>query len=185
MAKKITGADLLKGYYSSGEDSHTEKDDEKEKKKITGADLLEGANKISKYRITDTSSVNDDYINTFVSDANSFFKGAEETYKGIGWSNASSVYDSTNSTWQDIKTRADTINAWLYKNKSRLSEDSYKSLSETLNSIESNATSVLGGFESAKNFYVSKENTATSFGKPISRATLCYLTAHVAFHLTL
>ena len=105
------------------------------------------------YSTFDISGVNDDYINTFISDANKFFKGTEDTYKGIGWGNASSVYDSTNSTWQDLKKRQDTIKAWLYKNKSKLTEDSYKNLYEALNNIDSSASSVLKGFEGAKNFY--------------------------------
>ena len=158
MSKKITGADLLNGFNSSRED---EKDKDK---KITGADLLDGANKIYQYRNTNTDSVNDEYINTFISDVNSFFKGTEDTYKGIGWGNASSVYDSTNSTWQGLKTRQDTIRAWLYKNKSRLTEDSYKSLSETLDSIDSGASSILSGFEGMKNFYGQFE-TEDSYNK--------------------
>ena len=116
------------------------------------------------YSTFDTSSVNDEYINTFISDVNNFFKGTEETYNSIGWGNASSVYDSTNKTWQGLKTRQDTINAWLYKNRNNLTEESYKSLSDTMSSIDSGASSILGGFADAKKFYGQWE-TEDSYNK--------------------
>lgn len=156
MAQKITGADLLKGFYS-GNNSSTNKEEEGKKKKVTGADILAGANEIWNYRTIDTSGVNEDYINSFISDANNFFKGAEETYNSVGWGNASSVYDSTNSAWKEIQNRGTTIKAWLYKNKSRLNEDSYKSLTDTLSSIDSNANWVIEDFENASKFYSSFE----------------------------
>lgn len=134
------------------------KKEEEEKKGTTSSssasfDVAKRYEQYKYYDSLDTSGVNDEYINTFISDANNFFGGAEKTYNGMNWGNASSVYDSTNNTWQELKKRKDVLDAWLYQNKSRLTEDSYKNLSETLSSIDSSASSILGGFENAKNFY--------------------------------
>ena len=130
---------------------------EEEKKNSTSSstpfDVAEAYKQRKYYDSLDVSGVNDEYINTFISDTNNFFKSAEETYKGIEWNNASSIYDSTNTTWQDLKKRKDVLDAWLYKNKSNLTEEGYKSLSESLNSIDSGVTSLLGDLESKKNFY--------------------------------
>ena len=94
-------------------------------------------NKNQYYRSLDTSGVNDDYINTFASDANSFFSG-------VGDGNVS--YTDATSILSDLNTRYDIVNAWLYQNKSKLSGDSYKGFSESLNAFKS-------GLDSVKGFY--------------------------------
>ena len=157
MSGKITGADLLKGLKSRNNSSTDKDKKEEKKKKVTGADLLAGAKEIWSYRTIDTSAVNDDYINSFISDADSFFKGAEETYNGMNWGNASSVYDSTNSKWKAMQDRGTTIKAWLYKNKDKIDQDAYNSLSSALTDIDSGASSIFQNFDSAKAFYGSFE----------------------------
>ena len=141
--------DVAKAY----NEKKKKKDEKESNSSSTPFDVAERYKKYKYYETLDTSSVNDDYINTFITDTNNFFSGAEDTYKSIGWGNASSVYDSTNSTWQELQKRKDLVGAWLYKNKSRLTEDSYKALNDTLNSIDSGATSLLEGLGSAKDFY--------------------------------
>lgn len=98
-------------------------------------------------------SVDETYINTFITDANGFLGSAEKDYKGMGWSNASSTYRTKRSTWNDLEVRASHISEWLNRNKSKIEEDTYKSLSEVLSSFNSNASSMLDGFKSASEFY--------------------------------
>lgn len=101
----------------------------------------------------DTSGVDESYINTFVSDANSFLSSAEKDYGTVGWGNASSVYDGRSSTWQDLESRADTIEAWLYKNKANLDSEAYDNLSTAVSSYRSNASSIVDAFKNAKDYY--------------------------------
>ena len=110
------------------------------------------------YQTLDIDSVNQDYIDSFVSDTNNFFKSSEETYNGIDWYNASSVYDSTSNTLKDLKTRGDTIKAWLDKNKDRIKEEDYNNLYTTLNGINGSFDTVIGGFQQVKDFYSSFKN---------------------------
>lgn len=89
------------------------------------------------YNTLDTSVVNDDYLKTFVSDANSFISG-------VG-SNKLSYADAT-SRLGDLSSKYDTVSAWLYKNKSKLDEKSYNSISTALGELKS-------GFDSINKYY--------------------------------
>ena len=73
-----------------------------------------------RYRETDTDLVDQKYIDSLINDSKAFISTAEKDYGELEWGNASSIYESKNSTWQELNTRADTINAWLYKNRKRL-----------------------------------------------------------------
>ena len=77
------------------------------------------------YQTLDLDSVNDDYIEAFFSDTNAFF----ESVNG----GKSSFTDAT-SRLADLNKRRDTIEGWLYKNKSHLPENSYRSILDTVSS---------------------------------------------------
>ena len=79
------------------------------------------------YNSIDTSGVDDKYLNSFVSDVNSFI-GDYDGYK--------LSYGDVNTRLSDFTTRYDTIQAWLYQNRSNLAEDSYNSLSDALQSVK-------------------------------------------------
>ena len=113
---------------------------------ITGAQLLEEAKKSKRYNSIDTSGVDDKYLDSFVTDANSFFSG-------VGDSSIS--YTDATSRLSDLSTRYDTLQAWLYKNKSRLDEESYSSLASTLDAFNSNFTTIkdyYGKFETEEDY---------------------------------
>lgn len=97
--------------------------------------------------------VNESFINKFVSDVNNFLGSAEEEIGTVGWSNASSIYDTRYNSWKDLYSRSNSISRWLDENKSNLTEDSYKSLSSNLNSFRTNSSSVLDSFKSARDYY--------------------------------
>jgi hypothetical protein len=106
-----------------------------------------------KYLSIDTNGVDDKYINTFISDASNFLGSAEDEYSKIGWGTASSAFDSRNNAWKDLGSRYDTVKAWLYKNRDKIGDESYKSINEALDSYYSGANSVVNTFKSAKDFY--------------------------------
>ena len=144
----ITGNDLLKK--RRGSTNEDEKENENSSSKVSGEDLLK---RHKTYQTTNTDSVDQKYIDSFMSDAKTFFTTAAEDYGGIGWSNASSYYDSRNATWQDLNTRADTIGAWLYKNRNSIDIEEYDSLNKSLDTIRGDASSVLDSFKSAVDYY--------------------------------
>jgi hypothetical protein len=159
MAGKITGADILNNYYNSRKSSSSSKDEKEEKKKaVTAADILKGAENIRKYNNTDTSGVDQKYIDTFFTDANNYLSSAEKDFESVGWGNASSSFDSRNAAWSDLSARADTINAWLYKNRSNMKEEDYSNLYKTLDDFRTSGSSVLDSFGSARDYYAQWES---------------------------
>ena len=64
--------------------------------------------------------VDEKYLTTFISDTNSFFDSI---------SAGSISYNDATSRLRDLSTRYDTVEGWLYQNKSNLDEETYKSLS--------------------------------------------------------
>ena len=137
----ITGNDLLK---------KSKENKKKENEAISGEDLI---NRLKTYQSADTSSVDQKYIDSFMTDANSFLTTAEKDYGGVGWANASSSYDSRNSTWKELSARADAIGAWLYKNRNSLDSDVYKTLSDSLSEIRGSGSSILNTFKGAVDHY--------------------------------
>lgn len=98
------------------------------------------------YNSLDTSGVNSDYINTFVSDTKSFLKG-------IG--DYSIDYDTANSSLSDLNSRYDTIQAYLYKNKSNFDDETYGNLTSGLGEFRNS-------FDSINKFY-SQFDSADSY----------------------
>lgn len=86
----------------------------------------------------DTSSVDEKYINSFMSDANTFFSSFKD--------GNTPHYASATTSLKDLETRNDTIQGWLYKNKNRLDEKSYNELSNYIESFNS-------GLGEVKNYY--------------------------------
>ena len=72
--------------------------------------------------------IDDDYINSFLSDANDFIKRTQESLQGADWNSHSSLYDSWKSTRADLNSRADTIRSYLNVNKSRIGEEAYNGI---------------------------------------------------------
>jgi hypothetical protein len=145
----VSGAGQASEDYRLNNASNKEKNDkDDEKSSYVGSERYE---KIKEKVYS--SIVTKDYINTFVSDANNFFGTVEEEYNSLGWSNASSAYDTRRNTWQDLETRAGYIGKWLEQNKGIIDEETYNSLSSTLDSIESNGAPLVKSFMDVRDFY--------------------------------
>jgi hypothetical protein len=110
------------------------------------------------YNSIDTSGVDQKYIDTFFNDANNFLSSAEKDFGSVGWGNASSSFDSRNTSWGDLSTRADTIGAWLYKNKGNIKEEDYNNLYKTLDDFRTSGSSVLDSFGSARDYFAQWES---------------------------
>ena len=136
----ITGKDLLE----------KRKKKQEENKSISGEDLI---NKLKTYRAADSNVVDQTYIDSFIKDAQSFHSSAEKDYSGVNWANASSVYDTRNSTYKDLSSRAYAIHKWLTQNKDNINPENYKSLSSSLDEFSTGLSSADNAFRSARDFY--------------------------------
>ena len=76
-------------------------------------------NKIKYYNSLDVSGVNDAYINSFVTDTNSFLSSAKDFNVG---------YDSAIASLRDLNSRYDTIQAYLHKNRNNFDDETYGNL---------------------------------------------------------
>ena len=108
----------------SGMDRFYQRQKEKEKAKETKSQPLSSGGmdrfyQKQHYNSLDTSAVNESYINTFVSDANNFFKTSEND-------------DRAYSKWQDLSSRSETISAWLYKNRNNLDSKTYEGIANAV-----------------------------------------------------
>ena len=100
-----------------------------------------------------TYEIDQDYINSFITDANNFLSTVEDDYKNVGWWNAGSTYESYRSTWSDLEKRADQVAGWLGQNKDKLDQETYNSLYSAVNNIKSGASTTLESFKNASDFY--------------------------------
>ena len=105
------------------------------------------------YSQFDTSGVDEAYIDAFYNDWNNFSSSAEKDYGGLGWGNASSSYDSRSRLWNELSTRADTISAWAYKNRSNLTDEGYANLTKDLNEIRGSGSNILKSFQTEADYY--------------------------------
>ena len=115
--------------------------------------LIDELNERKRYSAIDTTGVDQKYIDSFINDANTFLTTAEKDYGGIGWGNASSSYDSRNTSWQDLNTRADTVEAWLYKNRNSIDGNVYDSLNKWLADFRGVGSSIINSFKSEVDYY--------------------------------
>lgn len=126
----------------------------------TSISARQAAEQIRLYNTLSTDSVDQKYIDAFISDSTNFLSNAQKSYSSLGYSNASSTYDTISSTWKDLDARRNTIAAWLYKNKNTINKETYDSVSESLNSFGTDAQSIISSFENALNEYSKFETEA-------------------------
>ena len=137
-------------------DRYNKKKEEKEKgskSQSNSGGVAERYEKLKYYQTLDVDSVDESYINAFISDANSFFGGVND--KSIG-------YNAAQSTLGDLTTRYDTIQGWLYKNQSRLDAEAYSTLSSTFDGLQ-------GNFDSIRDYY-SKFGSEEAYKQAVKQA---------------
>ena len=106
------------------------------------------------------SVVDQDFINSFLSDANSFLGSAEEDYGKVAWGNASSLYESKLTTRNDLDSRAASIRAWASQNMEKLGRDAYTTITSMLNNYTNGSKSIMDSFKSANDYYTQFESEA-------------------------
>ena len=99
------------------------------------------------------SQVDQNYIDSFFTDAKKFVYSSEEEYQGIRWKNASGIYKVKKTTVDDLDSRSKNIRSWLELNKDTLTEDSYTNISSYLDDYNESAKSILSKFEKKRDYY--------------------------------
>lgn len=109
--------------------------------------------RISRYISADTSMVNQEYINSFLKDADSYFKTAESDYGNVSWGNATNSYNTKNQAWTDLTSRADAVGAYLFNNRNSISQDVYDNYQKYLDSFYEGGQGVVNSFKSSADYY--------------------------------
>jgi hypothetical protein len=99
------------------------------------------------------SGVDQNYINSFFSDANEYINSAVKEYESLGWSNASSAYTSRYGKWEDLNKRSTYISQWLGTNKDKYDEKTYKDLYSSIEGYKTSINTVRKSFEDAYRNY--------------------------------
>lgn len=84
------------------------------------------AHQKKRYSEYDISLVDQNYINSFVSDANTFLNSAND----FGME-----YDSAQSSISELEKRYNTVKAWMFNNKEGFNKDKYAELNKTFNNF--------------------------------------------------
>lgn len=133
----VTGQDLLNKQ-------------KKNKKNVTGKDLLDRYNRSLS---SDTSMVDQKYIDSFLADADLYFNSAEKDYGGVNWGNASQSYTNRDKSWQDLSNRANSVSAWLYKNRANVSDETYTKFNDYFKNFYEGGQGIVDSFKSSADFY--------------------------------
>ena len=112
------------------------------------------AQRINNMRSADQSTtVDDDFITVFMSDASSYLRKAKSQYEGIGFSNASDTWNENRKSSTNLLARGQSIRDYLLKNKSSMDGNAYESVMKQVNSINDALRSYSGAFSDARKYY--------------------------------
>ena len=97
--------------------------------------------------------VNEDYVNRFIEDANSFLEGAERDYSRVGYTTGSSIYESWKKTSDDLTSRRSHILQYMDKNKDSMDEEQYESWKSVVDEFEKASGQTMNSLYEAKTRY--------------------------------
>lgn len=95
------------------------------------------------------NEVDQNYIDTFVSDIDKYISGAEKKYGTIGWGNAATVANANKVQWDDLYTRASRISDYLDINKDLYDEKTYKEMTDMLTNYMYLGDEITSSFDNA------------------------------------
>jgi hypothetical protein len=95
------------------------------------------------------SEVDQNYINTFVSDIDKYISGAEKKYSDMGWSNADDIANANKLQWDDLYERASRISDYFNMNQYQYDEKTYKEVTDMLNHYMYLGDEITSSFDNA------------------------------------
>ena len=105
--------------------------------------------------------VDDSFISSFITDANSYLENAYSSYNGLGYSNAASTYASMADSVVGLRSRSGAIARYLKKNKEQFEPAYYDELSSILESFGQSVNEYQKAFYDANEFYSQFESEDT------------------------
>ena len=106
---------------------------------------------IAKYNPT----VDESYINKFISDVNSFTDQTSKAYNGLNWrSSTSGMYDSLiDDTSRDLFFRSAMVRSYMNTHKDSFDKEHYNSFMSQLDSFDKYRSDIRDAYSGAKKFY--------------------------------
>ena len=150
--------DFIKKYLGETSSS-SQKNTAQQSNKTAGSSAADAF--INKYNPT----VNESYINSFLSDWNSYASKQKTAYDGLDWKSATSYKSDEDGS--DLMRRSGFIKSYLQQNKDRIDEDSYKSLVSQLDDIEGYHSEFTKAFSDARDYF-SQWETEDDYNKYVA-----------------
>ena len=149
-------------------DSEEEKKKQLEQKRQTdaasSASSFESLRSKMESKYNPTSSVDQSFISTFVSDAEKYINSAQSDYDRIGFSTGSSVYLTRKKAADELRKRSFAIRQYLENNKSSSNSDDHVSLVSFLDDFDRASSQSIYGFYRPKEYY-SQWDTEEDYNK--------------------
>ena len=114
--------------------------------------------------VTNNTTINSDFISTFLLDAEDYISNSKSRYSKLGFSNASDAWNKNRKEANNLLAKGYSIRDYLSKNRSSMDEKSYESLAKQLDSINEAVRSYTGAFRDARKFY-SQWETEDAYNK--------------------
>ena len=102
---------------------------------------------------TAVSTVDDAYIESFISDWNRYSKKAQTAVSGLNWKSATSGNNPLGDTSQDLMFRSAMVRSYLNANKDQLEEKFFHGFMSQLDDIDRYQREIDKAYASAKKFY--------------------------------
>lgn len=97
--------------------------------------------------------VDEDYLNSFISDSSKYMGSATTDYAKMGVSTLPTVYKSRVEATSDLQYRSGVISRWLDRNKDSLDPEQYKSFKQYLSDFNMASMQSMDAFRAANDYY--------------------------------
>ena len=100
-----------------------------------------------------STTVDDDIITVFLSDASKYLNQAKSKYEGVSYSNAYDTWSENRKASENLLARSYSIRDHIIKNKSSYDENTYSSITKQLSSIQEALRGYSSAFRDTRKFY--------------------------------
>ena len=166
--------------YGDSEEEKKKQQEQKQKRKEVSPSATANFDAVrskmdSKFNST-FNHVDESFINTFLSDAQSYLNSSQDKYTGMGYSNRDSVYGEQKKKMDDLRSRSWDIRQYLSKNKASMKEEDYASLISLLDYFDKTSISTDYSFYKKKDGY-SQWDTEAAYNEYVRQQGLNSMTS--------
>ena len=97
--------------------------------------------------------IDDEYLDSFYSDAKSFFDDADSDYNNNSYSTAKANNENYKSRWSDLNRRAEYIRSYINSRKNSIDDETYSGMVSYLDQFNNASRQYLSAFRNASNYY--------------------------------